>query len=322
MNAKENALRTIKFDNPAYVPRNYPGYFINYNGANHEGYNGGGHNCPVGTHWTDIWGVEWVKIDPNVMGFHIYHPLAEMEDFDHYVWPDPDDQRISGVIYEAAERMTEQDKQEKFIIGSHRETLFEKANTLLGMDNLMVYMYTDPDYVKDILHRIMDFQLGIAKHYVNCGIEMAQLGDDLGTQHSLLLSKEMIYEFFVPEYRRLFQFYKDHNVLIRFHSCGHIEPLLEMFIELGVDILNPVQETANDLEKVIQVTRGRMAIEGAISTALLESGPVEAIDAELKRVIGILDQNGGFFCCNDQAMPIPKQHMEAMWAAVEKYGKR
>ena len=91
---------------------------------------------------------------------------------------------------------------------------------LVGMENMMVYFYTEPEFAKEVLGRIMDFQLGIAKMYVENGAEVVRLADDLGGQTSLLMSREMIEEFLVPEYRRLIEFYKKHNVIIEFHSCG------------------------------------------------------------------------------------------------------
>ncbi|MGI5854985.1 MAG: hypothetical protein ACOX64_00845 [Candidatus Merdivicinus sp.] len=64
---------------------------------------------------------------------------------------------------------------------------------------MMEWFYTEPEKARDILHHIMDFQMGIAAHYLQCGIELAEFGDDLGTQNSLLLSPNIIREFLVPE---------------------------------------------------------------------------------------------------------------------------
>ena len=72
---------------------------------------------------------------------------------------------------------------------------------------------------------------------------MACLGDDLGTQTGSLLGPRIVREFLVPEYRRLFRLYREHGVMIGFHSCGNVDAVLETFMELGVDVLNPVQAT-------------------------------------------------------------------------------
>ena len=78
MNAKENALRIIRFDHPECVVRGPPTHGIAYRGCNHEGYTGGGHHLPVGSHWYDIWGVGWFREHEGVMGFPREHPLADL----------------------------------------------------------------------------------------------------------------------------------------------------------------------------------------------------------------------------------------------------
>jgi Uroporphyrinogen-III decarboxylase len=322
MNPKENALRIIKYNKPERVVPWPPAFIIGYLGVNHQGFGDigmeDGHDRPVGSKWVDIWNTEWHKEHPGVMGFPRINPLAEVENLKSYRWPDPDDERICNRIYEMSDDFKE--RKTMFLAGSHRDTLWEKAYMLVGMENMMAYFYTEPGYAKDILHKIMDFQLGIASHYIKAGIEMACLGDDLGTQQSLILSPKIIEEFLIPEYRRLFNFYKEKNVLIGFHSCGHIEPLLETFIELGVDVLNPVQASANNLESIGRIVHGRMALQGGISTSVIMDGPIEIIRQEIKRTIDILGKDGGYFCSPDQYIPFPQEHVDAFYRAVEQFG--
>lgn len=316
MKAKENALRIINFDHPERVAYGVPHFLLQYRGANHEGYEGGGHDCPVGTAWTDIWGTGWHKEQPGVMGFPRSFPLAEMDALRRYSWPDPDDERICGQIH----RLNRGRSDDWFLAGSHRDTLWEKAYMLVGMENMMVYFHTEPGYAREILHRIMDFQLGLARHYLDCGVELIQCTDDLGTQRGLLLSPAVIEEFLLPEYRRLFDLYRARGVLIDFHSCGRIGTLLETFIGLGVNILNPIQATANDLDEIRAVTQGRLALRGGVSSAVVMEGPAERIHAEVRRRLRQLGQAGGYFCEQDQGMPYPPAHIEAVREAVERYG--
>ena len=318
MDPKENALRTIRFDDPEYVMTGMPSHGLGYLGVNHEGYDGSGHHLPVGSTWTDIWGTVWRKEQEGVMGFMQHYPLADLpRALRSYPWPDPDDERICGPIYE---RVRAWNPDETFLGGSHRCTLWERTYKLVGMEDHMVYFHTEPEAVRELLHRVMDFQLGIARHYVACGVESVGLSDDLGTQSGLLLSPEVVREFFVPEYRRLFDFYKSRGVIMSFHSCGHIVELLEIFMDLGVDVLNPVQSTANDLDQVRRITQGRMALHGAVSTATLMSGPVEAIRKETKLRLWQLGRDGGYFCAPDQGMPFPEAHIAAFRTTVEEFG--
>jgi uroporphyrinogen decarboxylase len=318
MNPKENALRIIRFDNPAYVMREAPGHWLSYTGCNHEGFSGGGHHLPVGSTWTDIWGTGWRREHEGVMGFPVIHPLADLpRALRTYRWPDPDDERIYAKIYQSVAGW---DRDNQFLVGQHRDTLWEKAYMLVGMEDLMVYFKTEPTAVHELFERITDFQLGIARHYMKLGVELTQCGDDLGTQIGLLLSPRTIREFLIPQYKRLFSYYRQNNVLLEFHSCGHILPLIETFIDLGINILNPIQATANNLDELRRVTMGRMALRGGVSSALLVSGPPEAIENEVKERIFQLGRNGGYFCSPDQGMPWPAENEAAFDQAVIHFG--
>ena len=318
MNARENALRIIRFDRPERVVSGPPTCGVHYTGCNHEGYKGGGHDCPVGTEWVDVWGTHWRKELPGVMGFPRVHPIADPAALARYAWPDPDDERVCGRIYRMAEAC---DRGDRFLAGSHRETLWEKAYMLAGMETMMLAFHAEPQFARDVLRRVMDFQLGIARHYLRVGVELASLGDDLGTQAGPLLGPAIVAEFLVPEYERLFRLYRDHGILIAFHSCGRIESVLETFMTLGVDVLNPVQASANDLRRVRAVTQGRMTLQGAVSTKTLMEGPVDAIVAETRRRLWHLGRDGGYFCGPDQGMPFPKPHIEAFRQALADVGQ-
>lgn len=318
MQPRENALRIIRFDCPERVVTSYPVHDTYYVGCAHEGYEGGGHHLPVGSKWTDIWGAVWHREHEGVMGFPRGFPLADLPTaLPTYKWPDPDDERICACIYRMAE---DWDGDQTFLMGWNRDTLWEKSYMLVGMADLMCYSYTDPQAVGDLLHGIMDFQLGMARHYLKVGVEFIGMSDDLGTQNGLLLSSEIIHEFLLPEYRRLFALYKRHGVLVDFHSCGHITPVLDVFMELGADVLNPVQATANDLDEVRRITQGRMALKGGVRSHVVMDGPPEAIRAEVAERIWQLGRDGGYFCRPDQGLPWPPEHFQALEDAVEELG--
>ncbi|MCX7806197.1 MAG: hypothetical protein N3A38_13550, partial [Planctomycetota bacterium] len=140
MNQKDNALRIMRFDNPERVVNSPPILPLKYHGCDHEGYEGGGHDCPVGTRWTDIWGTGWQKEQEGVMGFPRQAPLASPSALKGYRWPDPDDERICGLIHKlAAEHRQRPDRGDFFLTARHRDTLWEKTYMLVGMENAMVF---------------------------------------------------------------------------------------------------------------------------------------------------------------------------------------
>lgn len=320
MDAKQNALEVLRFGRPERVVGFMPSHGVCYFGANHEGFDAprAENSVAVGGKWTDIWGVEWEKEYEGIMGFPKGHPLGDLpQALKTYPWPDPNDERLCGQIYEQAAKA---DRKATFLSGSHRCTLFENANKSIGMEDIMCYFYTEPGALREVLHRVMDFQLGMARHYLKVGVDVVSMGDDLGTQSGLLISPQIVQEFLVPEYRRLFDLYKQNNVIINFHSCGHITPLLEVFIDLGVDCLNPIQASANDLAEVRRITQGRMALQGGVSSGLIVSGPADAIRREVKRCLWLLGRNGGYFCSPDQYMPWPAENYDVYAKALEEFG--
>lgn len=318
MTEKQNAMEIIRFGKPEKIVWHIPEYNLTYLGCNHESFDGMSDQSPVGSRWFDIWGTGWHKIHEGVMGLPEVCPLDEPDKLDDYKWPDPFDERILRQTRDLRSRFDP--KSDVYLTGRHRDTLWEKAYMLVGMENMMMYMISEPDFAKTVFHKIMDFQLGIAKTYVECGVEVVRLGDDLGTQCSLLFSKEMIREFLVPEYHRLIAFYKKHGVIVEFHSCGCIQDMTDLFIELGVDVLNPIQATANDLARIRRETEGKLCLRGGISTELIASGSKEQIEQDVKEKIQLLGKNGGYFCSPDQKIPWTDQSYAWFSEALKKYG--
>ena len=317
MDPIENFLRILRFEQPERVISTLPVYTLHYFGMNHEGFEGGGDQVAVGTRWTDIWGTGWHKIHDGVMGMPEVTPLAQVENLAGYTWPDPEDALLIQPLYDQARAFTGGDL---LLAAAHRDTLWEKAYMLVGMENMMMYFLSEPDFAHGVLHRIMDFQLGIARHYLDLGVKMVFLGDDLGTQQGPLLGPRIVRAFLEPEYRRLFDLYRQHGVWIGFHSCGNVASVLEMFMDLGVNLLNPVQASANDLDQLRRITQGRMALQGGVSSATIMEGPEERIAVEVRQRMHQLGEQGGYVCQPDQGMPYPGAHLEMFHAAVERYG--
>ena len=319
MTDKENFYQLVRWGNPEWIPSRIPEYAVHYKGCHHDNFEGQGHHSPVGTVWKDIWGVEWHKDLEGVMGFPRGFPLTNLETLDSFEFPDPDDPKYFSLIFE----MKKNYKEDLILYASHRDTLWERAYMLVGMENMMVYFRTEPDLVKRFFRRITDFQIKMAQHYIEAGCELIGVGDDHGMQSTLLLGKDIIYEFFMPEYQRLFDFYRNYNknIIINFHSCGYIEPILDMFIELGITILNPIQATSNNLENVRKKTQGKITLCGGINSGILMDGNLDEIRALVKSRIEVLGKNGGYICCPDQGMPYKKESLDVMNEAILKYGR-
>jgi uroporphyrinogen decarboxylase len=316
LNPVENFNKLVKFDNPEYIPSSIPEHKVSYLGCHHEGFDGTGHHSPAGTVWTDVWGITWRKEFDGVMGYPQENPLNDIEKIDEYKFPDLNDPKYTSRIYENAKN-----NDNKILSGINNNVVWERACYLVGMENLMVYLYTEPELVKKKKKKIMDFQLLAASHYIKAGCKMIGMADDMGTQNSLLLGMDIFNEFILPEYNRLFQYYSDKDVIINFHSCGYVEPMIETFIKLGVNILNPVQATANNLEKIAEIAKNRIVIQGAVDSGIVYAGSEEDIRGVVRKRIDVLGKNGEYICCPDQGLNYSQESINILEDEVAKYGK-
>jgi uroporphyrinogen decarboxylase len=146
---------------------------------------------------------------------------------------------------------------------------------------------------------VEEWTAAIALQLVALGVDAIWLGEDLGTQTSMLISPDMWRERFKPRYARLISRLKRANpkLLVAFHSDGAVAPLIDDFIELGVDIYNPVQPNVpgSDPEELQSKYGGRICFFGGIDQqALLPSGDVEAIRREVASRARIFGANGGY----------------------------
>jgi len=317
---KENALRIINFNQPERVEVCVPMKALSYLGCDHEGYSVVSQidKERYGV-WNDIWGTTWRLYPGGISEMPIAYPLTESrQDIKQCEWPDPNDERLIAKIHQ--DLVAINNPEEGFLTGLHRDLLWEKSYMLAGMENVMIWFKHEAGLVKEIFHRIMDFQLGIARHYLDVGVEMVKFADDLGGQNNSLFSHDIFVEFMLPEYRRIFDFYRENDVLIYLHSCGHIEKFLDDYMDLGVNILNPVQATANNLDRVREKTFGKIVLEGGVNSSVVMHGEEEEVEQEVIKRIMQLGQNGGYICKPDQTMPYPERNIRKLIDTVERYG--
>jgi hypothetical protein len=129
MTPKENTLRLIHFDRPERIVPAPHMFTLSYLGCHHEGFDGRGSHCSVGTRWVDIWGTGWHKALDGIMGYPQDYPLSEVGALRLYRWPDSADERIFSRIYKQKDALPDEDR---LLAGQHRCTLWERAYKLTG----------------------------------------------------------------------------------------------------------------------------------------------------------------------------------------------
>ncbi len=156
-------------------------------------------------------------------------------------------------------------------------------------------------------------------------VDILMVGDDLGTQIGPMISPALYRRLIKPRQKELYRYIKDRaDVKLFYHSCGDCLALIPDLIEIGVDILNPIQISAMDPEKLKKEFGQDLVFWGGIDThEVLPFGTAEEVEEEVKRIIDILAPGGGFVfnsVHNIQA-DVPPENIEAMFQTAREYGR-
>ncbi|MDH3612172.1 MAG: hypothetical protein OEU90_07090 [Gammaproteobacteria bacterium] len=281
----------------------------------------------------DSWGSGQTEIAPGDW-FPNVHPLADATspgDLDSYQgWPDMSDPTRIAHVREAARRIAEENE---YAILATPWLLFpfERAHAMQGLDVFLLNMIEHPDFARAMLERIADYckqLMGCFLQELGDNVDIIKIGDDLGTQQSLLISPKMYREFLKPIHADLISFIKERTkAKVFFHSDGDVAPLIDDFIEIGVDILNPIQTSAgtmSDLPALKQRFGDNIVFCGGIDTdRVLPLGSVDDVRQEVRRVMQTLGPGGGCMigAVHTVMNDVPAENVLAMVDAVEEFGR-
>lgn len=243
--------------------------------------------CPP-LHREDEFGVRWVTAEDGSL-FPAGHPLQHtaLEDFH---WPDP---KAAGRFDHVEE--TIQMHEDRFIVGVVNRTLLERAHFLRGFQELMLDMALRPRFVHQLLDRILEFDMAILDALLEFPIDGVWFGDDYGQQNGLIISPNMWCAFIKPRLALLFARAQAANLPVFLHSDGAVSGLIPDLLEIGLNVLNPLQPEVMDLP-ALKRTYGRdLVFCGGISTQrLLCRATPEQVEEELKWLAGGMAANGGY----------------------------
>jgi uroporphyrinogen decarboxylase len=284
-----------------------------------------------GSAYFNSWGVGSVEGDPGTW-FPAIHPLAEshsLADIESYPWPDMNDPTRVDQVKEQAQKLAGEN--EYGILATPWLAFpLERAYAMQRMDKFMLNIGRHPDFARALVTKIAEQCKTLMGNFLReCGdhIDMIKIGDDLGMQNSLLISPKMYREIIKPIHADYISFIKSHTkAKVFFHTDGDVFPLIPDFIEMGVDILNPVQTSAGKMSNLLELKKqfGRDIIFcGAIDThRILPFGSPAEVRAEVKRIIEILGDGGGYMLASVHTiMPdVPPENILAMVDAVEEFG--
>lgn len=236
----------------------------------------------------DVFGVIWDRsIDKdigNVKEITLTEPTLR-----EYSFPDPLDARFFAGIEERIARYP--DRFRVFQIGF---SLYERAWTLRGMENLLVDFIANPGFAHELLETIADYDIAQVRRALTYDIDAVYFGDDWGQQRGLQMGPRLWREFILPPLRRMYSTVRTAGKKVFIHSCGDVDELFDDLIAIGVDCFNPFQPEVMDIAALMGRYRGRLAFHGGLSTQRTLPYGSEADVAEETRRLLAMGREGGY----------------------------
>jgi uroporphyrinogen decarboxylase len=281
--------------------------------------------------YVNSWGSGAVEIAPGEW-FPMVEPLAEattLDAIERFPWPDMDDPtRVAHMTADAARLAA--DGEYAIMVAPWLLFPLERAFAMQGMDRFLMNTALEPEFAEALLRRIGDLCERLMGHVLDAvgpNVDIVKIGDDLGTQQSLLMSPAGYRSMLKPIHADLIASIKRRTpAKVFFHTDGDVFPLLDDLVEIGVDILNPIQTSAGkmaDLATLKARYGDALVLCGAIDTQrILPRGTPDEVRAEVRRVIGELAPGGGYLLSSVHTImnDVPAANVLAMVDAVEAYG--
>ncbi|MBC7217819.1 MAG: hypothetical protein H5U36_06715 [Candidatus Caldatribacterium sp.] len=270
--------------------------------------------------YEDEFGIRYRTDDKGRYFGFIAHPLARDEDLSRFSFPDFEEEER----YDALKKVVALFKSRFFIQGEATSTLFELAWQISGYEHFLYKLYRDPAWAEKLLDEILALRLVQCTRYVEIGVDIVYLGDDFGMQDRMMVSPELWRKYFKPRMRTLIETCKKANpsVFIQYHSDGYIEPIIPDLIEIGVDILNPVQPECMDVEKIKRCYGKVLTLHGTISVqSLLPFSSREQLKEELTRIVTICAPGGGYIAAPTHAIQtdVPLENIIFMYEFLKRW---
>ncbi len=270
--------------------------------------------------YVDPWGLTY---DPNATSYFNYgHPLKDVADdpevLKNFHAPSLDEPGIMDLQFKYAMVDKEQHSGSSLVVVSGYNGIWEKTYDMMEIENFMYTLMDELEIIHQIFDIVVNYKIEIAKETVKRGFKLGHHGDDLGTQVSTFFSEQVFVDFLKPRLRKLFDVYHDAGIPVQMHSCGKITPFIPHLIDIGLDVLEPVQPVM-DHEFLKREYGNDLIFYGGVDTQkLLAFGTPEEVYEGTLHEIDVLGKGGGYIAGPAQEIMdnVPPANVDALVRAI------
>ena len=282
--------------------------------------------------YEDEWGIKTTKPPSSHYYDMIESPLANanLDDLENYDWPDPrDPKRING-LKEEAKKLYEMSPY-ALVLNGFSESLFGLPSFLRGHEQFYMDLILNPRFVNNLLDKALNYAKGLAEavlELIGEYIQVVRVADDLGMQEGLLISPQLYRKYVKPRQKEFYSFIKERtDAKLLLHSCGSIYEIIPDLIEIGVDVINPVQVSAKNMDslKLKKEFGGKLGFwgGGCDNQHILPYETPKKVEKEVKKRINDFAPGGGFIFApiHNIQYDVPPENICKLFDTVLKVGK-
>lgn len=257
---------------------------------------------------------------------HMVHPLepaGSLEELERYPYPT----YAGEPTREMLEAVARGHAQGKFCMGGMQCTVWETAWYTRGMEALMMDMLEEPELADCVLDKVTENAVHRAQAFARAGVDGLYLGDDVGMQHTGMMSLPLYRRFLKPRLKRVIDAARAirPDLIVLYHSCGYVRPYIDDLIEVGVDVLNPVQPESMEFRELYETYRGRLSFCGVLGTqTLMPFGTAQEVREATFAAMDFVGPQGGLLACPTHVMEpeVPLENVIAYLEACRDYKVR
>ena len=286
--------------------------------------------CDLGPNrYRDMWGIERVRPEGSYYYDQIRFPLSGMEsvsELNTCTWPDPTDPGFTRGLRERLDWIRKNTTAAAVL--TLPAPFVHITQYLRGFEDWFVDFVTNTKFLDALFDRVLEITMEIARReleLVGRDVDIVFCADDLGSQDGLLVSPDHYRTYIKPRHKKYFdQIRSMTSAKIGFHSCGSVVSVIEDLIEIGVDVLNPIQVTATGMDPLTLKKKygDRLSFWGAMDTQyVLPNGNIADVQRMVEERIRQLGEGGGYILssCHNIQPDVPTENILAMFEHARTY---
>lgn len=266
--------------------------------------------------WKDEWKTGW-EDDGHGAKTESYPLESGYDALERYAFPDPG----RPGRFDAADGLLRQ-RGPRYARSMVWFTLFERLWMLRGFDNMLTDPYTDERNFCRLRDRVVEFDLAMIDGWTRRGVDAVFFSDDWGCQRGLLMNPDDWRRFYKGAYRRLFDRVQSGGAHVWMHLCGDVTAILPDLVEMGLNVLNPVQPQAMDVRRLAREFGGRLCFNGGVDVqGTLVRGTPSEVAREVHELVALFGAKGGGYIGGTSHSVMPETPLANVVAMLEAFAE-